>query len=240
MRFKADWIATGHYADKIITEDNVYIKKGKDSKKDQSYYLCLVKRDIIKKTLFPLNSLNKATVRKIAGELGLEVSNKKDSQEICFLEGVDYKEYLKDKIDACKIRKGDFILDGKVVGHHDGIEFYTIGQSKGLGLGHHEKLYVKSIDPVSHHIVLTKSKNEGSRGVALIDCNFFNEEKKFLKASAKLRYRMKEADCLVELLPDNRAHLLFDEPQAFPAPGQVAAIYRDDLLIGGGYIEKVF
>jgi len=74
----------------------------------------------------------------------------------------------------------------------------------------------------------------------LFNCNFFNEEKKFLKASAKLRYRMKEADCLVELLPDNRAHLLFDEPQAFPAPGQVAAIYRNDLLIGGGYIEKVF
>lgn len=240
LKFGADKIATGHYSDIIMDNGNIYVTKAKDEKKDQSYYLSLVKREFLEKAIFPLSNMEKTEVRSIAAELGIPVADKKDSQEICFLEGRDYRDYLKNKIDPKKIKRGDFIYNGKVIGQHDGIEFYTVGQRRGLGLGHHEHLYVENIDLDTHNITLTNSKNNGYRGVSLVECNFFNHEKKLFRGTAKLRYRMKESDCLVELLPENRAKLLFDKPQSFPAPGQVAAIYRGDFLIGGGYIEGVF
>lgn len=240
LKFNADYIATGHYSEIINDNGNLYVTKAKDEKKDQSYYLSLVKREFLERTIFPLSKLEKTEVRKIASEIGLPVAEKKDSQEICFLDGGDYRDYLRNKIDPRKIKKGDFIYNGKVIGKHDGIEFYTVGQRRGLGIGYHENLYVEKIDMETNNITLTNSKGNGYRGVSLIECNFFNNEKRLFRANAKLRYRMKESDCLVELLPDNRAALLFDKPQQFPAPGQVAAIYRDDFLIGGGYIEGVF
>ncbi|MEF3255106.1 MAG: tRNA 2-thiouridine(34) synthase MnmA [Deferribacterales bacterium] len=240
LRYDADFIATGHYANKILENGKLYIKRSFDSPKDQSYYLSLVKREVLEKTIFPLANMEKNEVRKIATSFGLVVADKKDSQEICFLEGADYRDYLRKKIDPNKIRKGDFILNNKVIGKHYGIEFYTVGQRRGLNLSYHNPLYVYKIEPETGNIILVENKDKGFRGVKLENCNFYNEEPKLFRGSAKLRYKMKDAECLVELLPDNRAHLLFDTPQSFPAPGQVAAIYQREKLLGGGFIEGVF
>ncbi|ADR19795.1 tRNA 2-thiouridine(34) synthase MnmA [Calditerrivibrio nitroreducens] len=240
LKYGADHIATGHYADIVEVDGHKYIKKSTNTKKDQSYYLALIRDDLLDKLLFPLGMMDKSEVRKIASSIGLEVAEKKDSQEVCFLEGGDYRDYLKKMIDPNKIKKGYFIYNNERIMKHEGIEFYTVGQRRGLGIGYHKPLYVQHIDPVTFDIHLTDENRSGYRGVRLNNCNWFGSPKKLFRAQARLRYRMKDANTLVEILPDDRADLLFDEPQPFPAPGQVAAIYNKDILLGGGFIEGVF
>ncbi|MCX8084243.1 MAG: tRNA 2-thiouridine(34) synthase MnmA [Calditerrivibrio sp.] len=240
QKHDADFIATGHYARVADVAGQKFIQKGKDTKKDQSYYLALIRPELTDRLIFPLGNYTKEQVRLLAKEIGLSVAEKKDSQEVCFLEGGDYRAYLRRMIDKAKIKVGDFVYNGQVIGKHEGIEFYTVGQRRGLGIGYHLPLYVKKIDPESNTIYLTDNNRDGGRAVGLKDCNWFGEPKKLFYASARLRYKMKDAKALVEILPDNKAHLLFDTIQPFPAPGQMAAVYKDDILLGGGFIERVF
>ncbi|MBZ4643008.1 MAG: mnmA [Deferribacteraceae bacterium] len=239
LKYDATKIVTGHYARKVYTDGKYYIAKGLDRKKDQSYYLTLLENYQIEKIEFPLGEIDKITTRNLAQKYGLSVHNKKDSQEVCFLEGGDYRDYLKSKINQNNFKKGNFIFEGRILGRHEGIELYTVGQRKGLGLSYHEPLYVKKLDPKTNDIELCRKDGGNVKGVKLKD-TVFQTDKKIFKAKAKLRYRMKEADCLVEIHPENRAFLLFDEPQSFPAPGQIAGIYEGDILLGGGFIEDFF
>jgi len=240
LKYDADYIATGHYADITEIDGKRYIRKASYMQKDQSYYLSLIRGELLDKLIFPLGRYTKPEVREIAKSINLVVSEKKDSQEVCFLEGQDYREFLKKMIDPKKIKKGFFIYKGEKIKEHEGIEFYTVGQRRGLNIGYHLPLYVEKIDFESGDIYLTDNNKAGYRGIKLNNCNWFYEPKKIFKAKSRLRYRMKDADALVEILPDNRAHLLFNDHQPFPAPGQVAAIYDGDILLGGGFIDGVF
>jgi len=240
QKHKANKIVTGHYARKAFKNGHWFIAKAENLKKDQSYYLSLLDEFYIGLTEFPLGEFaSKYQVRKIAEELGLEVSSKKDSQDICFLEGEDYGEYLSKKISSDKLKKGNFIYKGEVLKEHKGIELYTVGQRKGLKTGFHKPLYVVEINPDTNDIYLGSKEETYFKGVKLEECNIITD-RKFFKSEIKLRYRMKSAPCTVEILPNNEAAVLFDEKQSAPAPGQVAVLYDGDLVAGGGFIRQAF
>ena len=225
QKLEAEKIATGHYARNIFDGKHSYIAKAKNANKDQSYYLCLLDEFYINLMKFPLGNVkSKYEVRRIAEELKLDVAGKKDSQEICFLQGKDYKDYLKEKIPCSKFQKGNFIYKGEILKSHEGIEFYTTGQRKGLNTGYHKPLYVVKIDPETKNIYLGDFQDIYFSGVKIQNCNFITD-KKFFKADVKLRYRMKSAKCMVERLPSDEAVILFDEKQMAPTPGQIAAVY---------------
>ncbi|KAA0257378.1 tRNA 2-thiouridine(34) synthase MnmA [Deferribacter autotrophicus] len=237
----AEMIVTGHYA-KVVEKDGLkYIGKAKNLKKDQSYYLALLDEFQVSLLYFPHGDVeSKDEVRELANKIGLKVASKKDSQEVCFLCGKDYREFLKERIDSKRFKKGYLIYNGKKMRQHEGIEFFTIGQRRGLGLNYHEPLYVTNIDAKSGNIYLAKKDDVFKRGVKLRNVNIVNDRKRIFRAKAKIRYRMEEADCMVEILPENKAIILFDEPQFAPTKGQMVAIYQDDLVLGGGFIHDVF
>jgi len=233
-------IASGHYARKVQIGDKYFFAKGLDAKKDQSYYLCLLKeyqREVIE---FPLGELDKTVVKDMAAKLGLSVAEKDESQDICFLMDGDYREFLESKISKDSIKKGWFIKDGERFKEHKGIIYYTVGQRKGLGIGYHEPLFVKSIDAKSGDIVVSSKEDVVGRGVKVRDLVFPPDHDRVFKAEVKIRYRMAPVGCLVEVQPDNRATILFDKPEFAPTPGQIVCIYEKDVVIGGGYISSVF
>jgi tRNA-specific 2-thiouridylase len=233
-------IVSGHYARIIEINGVKHVAMGLDSNKDQSYYLSLMEPYQLEVLKFPLGEMTKVQTRELARRFGLSVADKKDSQEVCFLKGGDYRDFLKTKLKDKDIQKGNFILDDKPIKEHDGIVYYTVGQRRGLSIGYHEPLYVHSIDPSSGNIRLGKKEEAAYKGVKLKECEFVNKDTLIRRAEARLRYRMKNAPCLLEVLPDAKAVLLFDEPQFSPAPGQVAAVYDGEVLLGGGFIESVF
>lgn len=236
----AEKIATGHYARTVRKGEYTFFAKGADVKKDQSYYLCLLKdyqREVVE---FPLGELTKTEVQAKAAELGLSVAEKDESQDICFLCGGDYRDFLEAKVGKENIQKGWFIKDGKKFAEHQGIIYYTIGQRKGLGIGYHEPLFVKSIDAETGNIELSGKDGVTGRGVKVHDCVFPKEHDRVFRAEVKVRYRMAPVPCLVEIQPDNRATILFDKPEFAPTPGQIACVYEDDTVTGGGYIGTVF
>lgn len=239
QRYGASKILTGHYAGiKTINGQN-FITKAASREKDQSYYLALIEPFHAGFLRFPLGNYEKPFVRELAAKNNIPVATKKDSQEVCFLEGEDYREFLKPF--AGKWRKGNFILNGKIIGENNGIQYYTPGQRRGLEISHSEPLYVKTIDPSSGDVILAEKKDVFARGVALMECSFYPGTPIAAKnVTAKLRYRMNDEPCVMERAPDGKCFLLFDEPQFAPAPGQTAAIYKDDVIIGGGTIEGTF
>jgi len=240
QKLGAEKIATGHYAKKVFDGNHHYIAKAKNAKKDQSYYLCLLDEFYVNLLEFPLGNIgSKYEVRKIAEELNLDVAKKRDSQDVCFLQGNDYKDYLKEKIPESKLQKGNFIYKGRILKSHEGIEFYTTGQRRGLNTDYHKPLYVVKIDPETKNIYLGDKQDLYFRGVKIENCNFITN-KKFFKAEVKLRYRMKSAKCVVERLPSNEAVILFNEKQTAPTPGQIAAVYSDNIVLGGGFIKNIF
>ena len=240
MSAGAERIAAGHYASVKRYRGHNFISKALDETKDQSYYMCLLAERQIDILDLPLGTMLKEDVRREALSLGIPVAEKKDSQEICFLEDEDYRDYLRRKIPASDIKKGRFILNGKDMGEHDGILFYTIGQRRGLGIGYKEPLYVKHIDAETGNITLGVKNEIYNRGVRLEGCSFITLRKRIFRAHAKLRYRMKAESCLVEIQPEGRTTILFDEPQSAAAPGQVACIYDKDRVVGGGFITESF
>lgn len=240
VRNKAEVIITGHYAGIDHVNEEKYIAIPKDAKKDQTYYLSLLSREILNYVEFPLSKYLKTEIRAIAKDISLPSAETKDSQEVCFLQGKDYRDFLEVMVNKKKYRKGKFVLNGQIVGEHRGILFYTVGQRKGLGLKHHKSLYVAKIDSSNNNIILKEGEPYLSRGVKLNDCNFFDDSTKIETIYVMLRYRMKKAKALLERLPFSKANLLFEEPQASATPGQIAAIYREDKLIGGGFIGEVF
>jgi tRNA-specific 2-thiouridylase len=235
----ASKIVSGHYARVIKQNETYFIAKGIDETKDQSYYLSLLESFEIANLEFPLGDKTKEEIRKIASTVKIPVAEKKDSQEVCFLKGENYQDFLKRKIKNSSKSKGYFILNGKKLKEHDGIEFYTIGQRKGLGIGHHVPLYVSNIDAETNNIILSEDKSQKHKGVKLSNCKF-NTSKHMGRAKVKLRYRMKDIDCTFEIQPDNKVILLLDEPQFSIAPGQVATLYENDIIICGGFIESSF
>ncbi|MBA3062220.1 tRNA 2-thiouridine(34) synthase MnmA [bacterium] len=230
-----DYFATGHYTrveyDKV--QHRYLLKKAKDLKKDQSYFLYSLSQEQLGHILFPIGDYTKEEVKKIARNLEFGINNKPESQD--FITG-DYS-FLFNKV----TRSGPILnKQGKVLGRHKGIPFYTIGQRKGLGISNGERLYVTAIDPERNAIVVgTKEDLLGDKLIAS-NLNWISMKKlkKPIKVKAKIRYLHSEAEVEVIPLDKEKIHVKFREPQMAITPGQAIVFYDGDIVVGGGVIEK--
>jgi tRNA-specific 2-thiouridylase len=213
-----------------------------DSRKDQSYFLYNLTQDQLAAALFPVGHLRKEDTRRIAGEFGLAVAEKPDSQEICFVPR-DYRTYLRERVGAA-IQPGA-IRDtgGAVRGQHQGVAFFTVGQRRGLGVGNGQPLYVIDLDPATNEVIVGEDRDLWTRDVEVERVNLIAIERLTApqRVLAKIRYAHAPAAATAIPLAGNRVRLCFDEPQRAVAPGQAAVFYDandPDLVIGGGTILR--
>lgn len=225
-------LITGDYA-RVIEKDGVYRAAKALSDNDRSYYLSLMEPYQLDTVYFPLGELTNDQLKALLGEAS-------SGKDVCFFAGNDYKEYLQKKLKESDIRKGNFLLNGEIVKQHEGTIFYTEGQRKGIEVSHSEPLYIKSIDGKNGDIELGTKEQLYMKGVKLKDCSFTDRSSYIRHAKVKINANMTEVGCIFEIHPENRGVILFDEPQFAPALGQIAALYDDKLVIGGGYIDSVF
>lgn len=237
----ADFVATGHYA-KIELEESTgryLLKKGVDRNKDQSYFLYTMTQGQLKATLFPVGDLTKAEVRQIAGELGLPVASKPESQEICFIPDNDYTEFIREYIPQAALPGPILDERGNSLGSHRGIMFYTIGQRKRLGLSAPEPQYVIAIQPEKNAIVVGPRERALGSELTAAEMNWIAgpESVTTRKIKARIRYRHREAEAAVTRLNGDTVYVKFTEPQMAITPGQAVVFYHGDAVVGGGTIE---
>lgn len=237
----ADYIATGHYARIEQLENGRYaIKKSVTSAKDQTYALYNLTQEQLAKTLMPVGEYSKDEIRKIAEEINLLVANKPDSQEICFVSDNDYARFIEEQT-GTKFKKGDFIdVDGNVVGKHDGIIHYTIGQRKGLGLSLGRPVFVVDILPETNQVVVGDNQDVFAKGLLADRMNFMAIEEpeigEEVRLVAKIRYNHEGAMCTIKRINEEQCEVIFDEPQRAITPGQAVVFYQGDYVAGGGTI----
>jgi tRNA-specific 2-thiouridylase len=238
----ADYIATGHYA-RIVANGHFRLLKAVDAQKDQSYVLYMLTQPVLARTLLPLGNFTKAQTRAMAQQFGLPVASKPDSQEICFVEGDDYREFLRKQRPEL-VKPGPIVTeDGKVVGTHMGVAFYTVGQRRGLGIHNPkgEPLYVVRIDAETNTLVVGRREALLTREAIVGAINWISGEppKGAIRARVKHRYRSAEGLAWVEPMEGRRARILWDEPQWAVTPGQIAVFYDAETgeeVLGGGTI----
>jgi tRNA-specific 2-thiouridylase len=247
----ADYVATGHYARIEKREFRVgssksgkknkpryALRKGVDAKKDQSYVLYTMTQEQLEHTLMPLGEFTKDEVRGIAKEKDLPAADRPESQEICFIQNETYGEFLKKYIPE-GARPGPIVnKEGKVIGEHRGIIFYTIGQRRGIGIAAGEPLYVIAIDKERNSIVVGKEEDVYGDELIANDVNYTAVErlKEPVKMDAKIRYLHQASSALVSPLNEDRVKVKFDEPQWAVTPGQAVVFYDGDNVAGGGTI----
>ena len=238
----ASQIATGHYANVSYDKNSgrYLLKEGKDKAKDQSYFLFALSQDQLKSAIFPLGNMTKAKVRSLAKEMRLRTFNTVSSQDICFIQDVDYAEYIKKKT-GVEIKPGEIVdKAGRVLGRHKGIPFYTIGQRRGLGIAHKEPLYVTGID-IEKNRVVVGPRGEVMKNVLTADgMNWIaiDSPGKPIRVVARIRYNHKKAKALVTRTGEDSVRVDFDEPQFAPTPGQAVVFYKRDVVLGGGWIRE--
>lgn len=236
-----DYVATGHYCKVEYSEKykQIVLKKADNLKKDQSYFLYRISKDILPKIIFPLeNYSEKEQIRKIAQENNLQVATKKESQEICFIPDNNYVDFLK-KHSNEPINSGNFVRkEGEVLGKHNGIIHYTIGQRKGLGISYKEPLYVIKIEKETNTVILGTEKDLYTKEVFVENINYLIDgiEGKQIEVEAKVRYRAKPAKAVLYPLEKNKIKFVFEEPQRAVTPGQSLVFYDNDIVLGGGKI----
>ena len=236
----ADYLATGHYARIVFEDDRFKLKKGIDIKKDQSYVLYNLTAENLSRIIFPLGEMSKSETRNVAESLKLPVAHKPDSQEVCFIPNNDYKDFISRRADDAEALKVGEIVDtsGKVLGRHNGVANYTIGQRKGLGIAAECPLYVVRLDVENHQVVVGKSEEIFSDELKAESVHWIYKPKKFpARLQAKIRYGFRVADCMIETLDDN-LHVKFFEPQRAITKGQSIVFYDGDELLGGGIISN--
>jgi tRNA-specific 2-thiouridylase len=229
-----DYFATGHYA-RIDYEENrkrFLLKKALDKSKDQSYFLALLSREQIARSLFPLANLKKTEVRNLASGFGFDVSEKADSQD--FYTG-SYDSLLGQSTPGVIIDK-----NGIEIGRHIGIGLYTIGQRKGLGIAREKPLYVTKIDPVTNTIVVGERDEILDDKLVASNLNWISVDniQSPTKLMARIRYRHEEAEALVTPIEVDKVLVRFTKPQMAVTPGQTVVFYDNDIVVGGGVIEK--
>lgn len=229
-------LATGHYANKVKDENGIYRIKMNPSGKDQSYFLCGLNQHILAHTVFPIADLTKPEIRSIAAEHNIPVAQKKDSQEVCFIPDNDYISFIEREFNP-KAKPGDFLSSkGEKLGTHQGIYKYTIGQRKGLG-AFGKPMYVLSIDAENNAVVIGDNEELFKSEILINNINFLSGETPLGKMECKVKIRCaaRPAKAIAEF-NNGIGKIIFETPQRAAAPGQTAAIYIDDILIGGGTI----
>jgi tRNA-uridine 2-sulfurtransferase len=241
----ADALATGHYARVEFDEPRArwLLKRPADLSKDQTYFLFGLTQDQLSRTLFPLGEMTKPEVRELARCHGLALAEKPDSQEICFVPGGDYKNfldaYLAEQGAALPDTAGELVTaDGQVMGEHGGIHNFTVGQRKGLGVATGSPLYVIQIKGDTRQVVVGNQEDLYSRTLRAHKVNLIAVEDltEPMRVAVKIRHRHQPAPAAIEKSGDDEVLVTFDEPQRAITPGQAAVFYDGDLVIGGGWI----
>lgn len=211
--------------------------RGLDRTKDQSYVLFGISRDLLPNILFPVGDLTKAKIRELAGEAGLRVANKPDSQEICFIPDNDYAGFLR-RYRGEEDTSGELVdTAGNVVGNHSGFEKFTIGQRKGLGVTFGSPRFVVKIEPQSKRVVIGTHEELGRLELEADRVNWLTEMPQEFRCHAQIRYQHRAAEANVVVNHDGGFHVRFDEPQYGVAPGQACVLYDGEQVLGGGWIR---
>lgn len=237
---KCDVVVTGHYARVSYDEagGKYLLKKGLDEKKDQSYVLYALTQEQLAHIQFPLGEFDKPQVREMAAERGFVNANRPDSQDICFVPNGDYASVI-EEYSGKNFPPGDYVdLDGNPIGKHKGIIHYTIGQHKGLGVAFGEPRYVCAINPKENTVALGRNEDLFSVYALAGDFNWISGEvpKGEIRCRVKVRYKQKEQPATVKPVGEDRAEIIFDEPQRAITAGQAAVLYDGDVVLGGGTI----
>ncbi|HTL39520.1 MAG TPA: tRNA 2-thiouridine(34) synthase MnmA [Methylomirabilota bacterium] len=239
----ADFVATGHYArvHKNETLGSYELLKGIDPAKDQSYFLYTLKQAQLSKILFPIGGYKKSEVRDLARKFKLPNAEKKDSQGICFIGKINVGEFLRAHV---KAQVGQVVTtQGQVVGRHDGLPYYTIGQREGIGVGGTGPYYVVEKDLTTNHLIVTNNKDDKKlwkQEFTVTDMSWTNHAPEFPKnLGVTIRYHHPDYSAKVELISSDKLKIIFDQPQRAITPGQAAVFYDGEELIGGGVIAEV-
>lgn len=233
-----DYLATGHY---VQNQGQSLLVKGVDPFKDQSYFLFTLKKEILPHLLFPVGNMSKDEVRKHAERFGLGNARKKDSQEICFVSSSGYSKFIEERVGKDLLEAGDMVLlpEGKVLSRHDGIHNFTIGQRKGLSISHPEPLYVVKIDTKTNTVYVGPESLLYTHELKVKDLNWMSEPDLDTEFDVKIRYRHKGSKARLSRNSDGTYKVSFiSEPQRAITPGQAAVFYKNDVLVGGGWIAQ--
>ncbi len=237
----ADYLATGHYVRVRQKEDGTYeLLRAVDRRKDQSYVLYMVTQEHLAHLLFPLGDFTKEQVRAMARERGLPTASRAESQDLCFVRDGDYRRFLREWANGA-IRPGPIMRrDGTVLGTHQGLPFYTIGQRRGLGLSFSEPLYVIDLDPVQNAVIVGTREELGKDEAWVQETHWIAGAPPDgpLRAEVKIRYRAREVPATITPLEGGRARIAFDERLRDITPGQGAVFYRGDVCLGGGILAR--
>src|SRR6266566_2737604 len=242
----AERVATGHYA-RVAYDDargRWLLKRPADHSKDQTYFLFGLTQEQLSRTMFPLGNMTKPAVRELARKHGLALAEKPDSQEICFVPGGDYKNfldaYLAEQGESLPDTAGELVTtDGRVIGEHRGIHNFTVGQRKGLGVATGSPLYVLQIKGDARQVVVGGGENLYSNTLRAHRINLISVDdlQVPVRVSVKIRHRHQPAAALIEKSGDDEILVSFDEPQRAITPGQAAVFYDGDVIVGGGWIS---
>lgn len=237
---QADCLATGHYVRRFSNSVKSELHKAIDPSKDQSYFLFATTQEQLDYLRFPLGGLRKEQTRELASYFDLAVSNKPDSQDICFVPNGDYASVIK-KVRPQALRKGEIIhLDGQVLGEHEGIINFTIGQRRGLFISHSTPLYVVKLDPTLNQVVVGPRDALLSKQLIATEVNWIGEDipDDGFECDVKLRSMHTPLPAIIHKLPNNSLKVELLNPYAGITPGQACVVYQDDRVLGGGWIAR--
>lgn len=242
-RLGCDYIATGHYVQKVEQDGSVYLKCGADTKKDQSYFLWRLSQEVLRRCIFPLGDTTKDKVRAYLTEKGFEAKARGgESMEVCFIPG-DYREFLKEQLPDLeqKVGPGDFVDEqGHKLGRHQGFPFYTVGQRKGLGIALGKPAFVLKINPQKNTVMLGDAEQLKTEYMLAEQDNLIDEAEVFgnEELTVRIRYRSKPIACSVKRLEDGRLLVHFQTEASAIAPGQSAVFYVGKRVVGGSFIAS--
>jgi len=236
--FGADYLATGHYAAIGRRKGVYFLKRNKDKKKSQEYFLSLLKPEILQHIIFPLANYTKEEVKKIAKNKKIIFKERKESQDVCFVRGKYYPEFIEaNTADYHKYRGQIKHINGKTLGRHKGIYYYTYGQRGGLGISWHQPLYVTAINDRTKEIIVVEKDLLYKDTFFVHSLNWFLSPKKYKDIKVKVRYNFDPVSCDLKIIEDKARVKLHKKIDSL-APGQIASFYHKDLLLGAGIIEK--
>ncbi|MFW6170248.1 MAG: tRNA 2-thiouridine(34) synthase MnmA [Planctomycetota bacterium] len=237
---EARYVATGHYARCTLGDDGTpWLSRGLDRDKDQSYALFGVDPARLRRIMLPVGAFRKAEIRQLASELGLGVADKGESQDICFVRSGHHGEFVQKRLGNRDTSGHIVTTEGAVVGHHSGIEQFTVGQRKGLGVAMGVPYFVIRIDPQRHDVIIGRRDQLTRQSLTAAKTNWLAPPPtEPIRCHAKIRYNTPGAPATVSALSQDRLHVRFDQPVRGVAPGQAVVCYNGDRVLGGGWIES--